>query len=109
MNYVKLIDYSFPEINREYLLVEKNTCIDCHKEIDTKAIRCIECSNLFKQTIIRPSREELKMLIRTLPFTEIGKRYGVTDNSIRKWCMRVNLPTLKRQIEKYTTDEWNNI
>lgn len=108
-DYVELINYSFPKTNREYSLIEKNLCIDCHKEIDSKAVRCVECSNLFKQTTPRPSREELKVLIRTLPFTEIGKKYGVTDNSIRKGCLRVNLPILKRQIKKYTNDEWNNI
>ena len=30
------------------------------------------------------TREELKKMIRDIPFTEIGKRFNVTDNSIRK-------------------------
>ena len=65
-----------------------NTCINCGKVISTKAIRCLECEYKHRtsQKVEGISREELKKLIRTTPFTQIGKQFGVSDNAIRKWC-----------------------
>ena len=38
------------------------------------------------------TREELKELIRNKPFTQIGAKFGVSDNAIRKWCDKFDLP-----------------
>lgn len=87
----------------------KNYCIDCGREITQEALRCIECSNK-SRTIEKPlSREELKKLIRTLPFTTIAKQQNVSDNAIRKWCISYNLPSKKKDINFYSDEEWNNI
>jgi hypothetical protein len=51
----------------------------------------------------------LKDLIRSTPFTQIGKKYGLTDNGIKKWCISYNLPSKKKDINKYTDEEWANI
>ena len=55
------------------------------------------------------SREELKKLIRTTPFTTIGKQYGVTDNAVRKWCDKYNLPRKVKEIKSYSDEEWKLI
>lgn len=91
---------------------KKNYCIDCGKEIDLKSIRCIACHG--KSTVIpleeMPiTREELKFLIRTTPFTTIGTKYGVTDNAIRRWCDKFNLPRTKKDIQSYSNEEWDLI
>lgn len=65
--------------------------------------------SLTKRTVTRPSRKELKQLIRTKPFTEIGKMYGVSDNSIRKWCDFEKLPRKKKDINSYSDEEWEQI
>ena len=54
-------------------------------------------------------RNYYKEMIRNLSFLEIGKRLGVTDNTIRKWCKNMNLPYKKREIDKYTDEEWKLI
>jgi len=36
--------------------------------------------------VIRPSEQELKELIQTTPMIHIGKRYGVSDNAVKKWA-----------------------
>ena len=54
-------------------------------------------------------REELKHLIRSKPFTQIGKDFGVSDNAVRKWCDKYNLPRRVIDIKKYTDEEWENI
>lgn len=65
----------------------------------------------FKQTKSSktPERGELKEMIRTMPFTAIGEKLGVSDNAVRKWCNRYKLPKGKRKIDSYSDDEWENI
>ena len=57
----------------------------------------------------KPNRQELKNLIRSLPFTEIAEIYHVSDNAIRKWCDKENLPRTKKVIEAYTDEQWSKI
>jgi hypothetical protein len=88
--------------------VEKrhNYCIDCVKEINLKAVRCAVCAAKNSRVCERPSREELKQLIRTTSFTKIGEKYGVRDNSIRKWCDAYNLPRKVSEIKKISDEDW---
>lgn len=39
----------------------------------------------------RPSKEKLERMIETMPVLRIGKRYGVSDNAVRKWAKRYGL------------------
>ena len=34
-----------------------------------------------------------------------GAKYGVSDNTIRKWCIAENLPHKKTDIKMYTDEE----
>ena len=95
---------------------KKYYCEKCGKPVSAKHVKlCLEC---YKQEqnkehpqrkVERPSREELKKMIRSKPFTQIGKHFGVTDNTIRKWCDAENLPRTKREINSYSDIEWKNI
>ena len=49
----------------------------------------------------RPSKEELLKLIKATSFTEIGRMYGVTDNAIRKWCKKYEIPSTKKELKEY--------
>lgn len=55
------------------------------------------------------TREVLKERIRTESFTQIAKQYGVTFNTIRRWCQAYALPDMKTQIMLYSDDEWRQI
>ena len=87
-------------------------CIDCFTEISEKAIRCKSCAAKIRykdnvKNLI--SRDELKNLIRSKPFVQIGEEFNVTDNAIRKWCVSMNLPKTKKEINSYSDEEWEKI
>ena len=87
----------------------KYYCQRCGKELKKQATHCIECHAFLQRKADRPNRKELKDLIRKLPFTDIGRKFGVSDNAIRKWCKAYNLPTSKREIVKYSISEWEKV
>lgn len=86
-------------------------CSSCGKKLydKDKTGLCPECYKKTTRKAERPSREELKDLIRKIPFTEIAFRYGVSDNAVRKWCDAVNLPRKKVEINQYSDTEWSKI
>ena len=71
----------------------------------------MDCENKrrAKEHPLPVSREQLKDLIRNEPFTEIGKKFGVSDNAIKKWCIKYNLPARKKDIKTYSDKEWDKI
>ena len=81
-------------------------CIDCGCEITLQSERCISCNAKMQRMVERPTRKELKDLIRTLPFTQIAKQYNVSDNAIRKWCDAEKLPRKTSEIKKFSKEEW---
>ena len=93
--------------------VKKNNCKDCGKEISEFAERCKQCENKFRKIEASNdypvSREELKKLLRTTSFLQIGKLFNVSDNAIRKWCRNLNLPCRSHDIKKMSDEEWELI
>ena len=88
-------------------------CPVCQKEYYTQyedQIHCSQqCAHVAQQRVERPSREELKSLIRNHSFLALGRKYGVSDNAIRKWCKAMNLPYKTTDIKKYDQQEWDKI
>jgi 5-methylcytosine-specific restriction endonuclease McrA len=69
---------------------EKKTLVKCQKcGIDVKnQLFCEECDKKIKlkrRKVERPSKEELLKLVNEIGFSATGRKYGVSDNSIRKW------------------------
>lgn len=88
---------------------EPKFCRECGQPISGDGITglCIQCAAKSRRIIERPSREELKNLIQHFPFTEIGRKFNVSDNTIRKWCKKENLPFRRKDLDQIK--DWNEI
>ena len=82
--------------------MDKNICPNCGNIKYRRAKLCIYCNSIMQRKVERPSKEELFELIKTMQFTQIGKMYGVSDNTIRKWCKKYELPFKRDDINKLT-------
>lgn len=78
---------------------KKNQCAICGALILENSTICVEC---FKKEQSRkiPPKDVLLELIIKYPFTQIAKKYGVSDNAIRKWCKKYGLPTKRSELDK---------
>ena len=107
------VELSFNEERARELIEEKQRkiyrCERCGAEITHKAKLCVECASLASRKVDRPSRDELKNLIREKPFTHIAKDYSVSDNAIRKWCDSYGLPSKKKEINAFSDEEWKEV
>lgn len=98
-------------------------CPICLDIKDRKAPMCRACSNKRKQNdrinnhvnktnsqnlniVGFPAREMLKSQIRDMNFEEIGRIYGVTGNTIKKWCDKYELPRHQHTIKLIPDQEW---
>ena len=85
---------------------EYKECPVCHKMFNPRHKEqkyCSqECSHKSQQKGI-PSKEIMieKMKEFNYNFTQIGKYFGVSDNAIRKWCNKLELPERKQEIKIY--------
>lgn len=78
-------------------------CPMCNiSEIHKTSKMCIECYNKERSKNI-PPKEELEKIIYVMSFVQIGKQYGVTDNTVRKWCKKYDLPYRYGELHKYNS------
>lgn len=69
---------------------------------------CKKCApkhklNFFTKVNI-PEKKELLELIKTSSFVEIGHKYGVSDNTVRKWCKKFKIPSTKVELKSYLSN-----
>lgn len=81
-------------LNKEEKLVEKKKKVkkvktkkqcECGLEIRKESNMCNKCHTKSLRKVERPSIEQLKIDIKELGYAGTGRKYGVSDNAIRKW------------------------
>lgn len=77
----------------------KYFCENCNIEITSKSKNCLSCSKFKMRKVERPSRETLEKEIKETSFLELGRKYTVSDNTIRKWCKYYELPYRKKDLK----------
>lgn len=70
---------------------KKDLCPVCGEIKYSIAGVCRNCHNKEKAKNI-PVKEELCNLIFQYNMTQIGRMFNVSDNAVRKWCKKYNLP-----------------
>jgi transposase-like protein len=81
-------------------------CPNCHTQMETYGSKKLNLHRVKKSVlnpdwnskdrphrrkVERPSKEDLQKLIKDMPITHIGKMFGVSDNSVRKWAKRYKI------------------
>lgn len=83
---------------------EQKFCTKCGVEVSHRNTTglCLACANA-KQRVVenRPSKEILLAELKESNFTAVGRKYGVSDNAIRKWCAAYALPTTAAAIKTF--------
>lgn len=74
-----------------------NNCMVCNNPTENKTFCSNKCVEIDRGKNI-PSKEELLKRINTIGknYTAIGKSFGVSDNSVRKWVKKYNIQVEKR-------------
>ena len=94
--------------NGNYIKIKKDygICVDCGKIINSRSTRCRDCSakeipRKYKDSKPLEKSEVVECLIKNKGnFTKASKRFNMTDNGLRKWCKKYDLPTHSK--------EWKN-
>lgn len=78
-------------------------CKDCGAEISSKNTSgyCFSCAMKHRQKVERPSAIQLAQEIIESGFVGTGNKHGVSDNTIRKWCIAYQLPTKKEELKEW--------
>lgn len=85
---------------------EKNRrCVVCGKVITPGKQYCSDCSHIMHRKVERPEPLELAKLICELGFEEVGRRFGVSDKSVSKWCIAYKMPNTKKSLKKWYDDQ----
>ena len=86
---------------------EKPKCKICDNKCKTSAsVYCSnECFDIGRAENI-PTKTDFVFKLKELHnFVQIGKYYNVSDNSIRKWCKKYDIPTTKIELKEYLKKE----
>lgn len=102
-----MIENNVTQIPREKVIREKKErkrrkikyCSICGKEMSPRAKGCL-CKNCLKgnpysKRIDFPDKEQLRVDTASMSFQDVGRKYGVSGNAIRKWCKYYDLPYRK--------------
>lgn len=79
--------------------VSLDKCPICGRDKTCNTSLCVDCYNKERAKNI-PPRDELYWLLPDYSMCEIGRKYGVSDNAVRKWCRKYGLPFKREDINK---------
>jgi len=80
-------------LNKEYApMVSTGECPFCHKKVYGTKFCSVECAAIGSRKVMdRPSKEILEKEINEHSMVYLGKKYGVSDNAVRKWAKQYEI------------------
>lgn len=77
-----------------------NYCIECGIQILPESKRCSTCYKKTRRVVKeRPDAATLIKEIKESSMVAVGRKYGVSDNAVRKWLKSYGLPTSTKEIK----------
>lgn len=73
------------KIKPEFKVFNKEYYCKCGVIIHKKSKMCISCHSIKNRKVERPEYELLIKEVKENGYSKVGRRYGVSDNAIRKW------------------------
>ena len=77
----------------------------CGKQINKNSSQCSKCYALSNRRVERPEAVQLAKEIIKMGFCAVGRKYGVTDNAIRKWCITYGIPKKKNELIEWLSKQ----
>ena len=66
-------------------------CPECHVDVYGTKYCCQQCSHKSQRKANRPSKTKLKNMIDKMSLCAVSRKFGVSDNSVRKWAKSYHL------------------
>ncbi len=80
---------------------QEHFCSICKKESKGYGDICADCSNRNRPLKFIVEKEELQKLVLEMPMTTIGKKFNVSDNTIRNRCKSFGIEVPKKMQSKW--------
>lgn len=98
-----LISFDYRTLKQRRIQIK--SCLNCGKDFYTKYTLSKYCSKgcrLEDASKNIPTKEKLIYIFQEKSsFTQVGKHFGVSDNAVRKWCVKYDLPKSSKKMKKY--------
>lgn len=65
----------------------KSSICSCGNKMSNKSLKCRECDLLNRKNSCPPVLQLLEDFKKLKSFVQVGKKYGVSDNAVRKWLI----------------------
>ena len=88
-------DVEVDEYGVYYCTNKYHHCAICGERIDYSSDMCVECYNKSRSQRSKcPSKDVLQDIVQICGgnFTQIAKLFSVSDNAVRKWCKKYDIP-----------------
>jgi hypothetical protein len=80
-------DLEIKDVDHKYMgIMEDRKCTNCGKDTIGNVFCSHSCGRDYYRKVKRPTKSELKVLIKNNSWTALGKQFGVSDNAVRKWA-----------------------
>ena len=99
------IEYPIRKGNTAYVKsieLPARLCKACNKSISKYSISgmCKSCLSITTRKCIWPSKTTLIAGLLELSQVELGKKFNVSDSTMKKWCKNYNIPCTKQGFKK---------
>ena len=95
-NKTRYYNFSTKSINKKVYRCDK-----CGKFISKGNRLCMDCYQKLKAKNIPPKEVIIEELKNFTTFVALGKKYNVSDNTVRKWCKKYNLPSKTSEVQEW--------